>query len=79
MILTRYLYPKNNAEYSLKVALFQGDREQALFWAYELYFSGFKQQVLQFLKNNLDDYFLPSSKKRSAIIYKKNRRMENFA
>jgi hypothetical protein len=69
MILTRYLYPKNNAEYSLKVALFQGNCEQALFWAYELYFSGFKQQVLQFLKKNLDDYFLSSLRKKKVADY----------
>jgi len=44
MILTRYLYNKEHVEYSLFLALLKRDREQAKFWIYELYHSGFKQE-----------------------------------
>jgi len=69
MILTRYLYPKNNVEYSLKIAIFQENLEHALFWAYELYFSGFKQQVLQLLMHVFDVYFEPSFRKTKITQY----------
>jgi hypothetical protein len=44
MTLTRYLYNKAHVEYSLFLALLNRDREQAKFWIYELYHSGFKQE-----------------------------------
>ena len=69
MILTRYLYPKHNVEYSLKIALFQENHEHALFWAYELYFSGFKQHVLRLLIKILDDYFASSLRKNKITKY----------
>jgi hypothetical protein len=55
--LTRYLYPKHNVEYSLKVSLLQENLTESLFWAYELYHSGYKIQVLQLLLNIFDNYF----------------------
>lgn len=49
MILTRYLYQKHHVEFSMFVALFSQNKEEANFWAYELYFSGFKQETLEIL------------------------------
>lgn len=43
MILTRYLYEKSYIDYSLLLALLNRDSNEALFWIYELYFSGFKK------------------------------------
>jgi hypothetical protein len=43
MILTRYLYNKERVEHSLFLALLDRDGEQAKFWVYELYHSGFKR------------------------------------
>ena len=40
MILTRYLYKKSQVEYSLFISLLNRDCNEALFWTYELYFSG---------------------------------------
>ena len=45
MTLTRYLYNKENVEFSLLCAIRERKREEALFWAYELYYSGFKDEV----------------------------------
>ena len=46
MILTRYLYPKHNVIYSLHVALFINEKDMANFWAYELYYSGFRTETI---------------------------------
>ena len=69
MILTRYSYPKNNVEYSLIIALLQENREEAKFWAYELYFSGFKQQVLRGLLLIFEEYFVDSVRKTKIANY----------
>ncbi len=45
MVFTRYLYNKEHVEFSLLDALRERNREEALFWAYELYHSGFKYEV----------------------------------
>ena len=49
MILTRYLYIKSKVEDSLKDAIHKHYYNDAVFWAYELYFSGFQQEVLDIL------------------------------
>ena len=48
-ILTRYLYDKEQAEFSLLVSMLCCDRDQAKFWAYELYYSGFKYETVSYL------------------------------
>lgn len=45
MTLTRYLYDKEHVEFSLLCAIQERKREEALFWAYELYHSGFKYET----------------------------------
>lgn len=49
IILTRYLYPKESVLSSLVWAVLDQHSEEALFWAYELYYSGFKQDVFDLL------------------------------
>ena len=58
MILTRYLYQKHNVEYSLYISLFQKDAEQAKFWAYELFYSGYKKQTVHLLLEIYRDYYM---------------------
>jgi hypothetical protein len=57
MILTRYLYPKHNVEFSLCVSLFKKDAEQAKFWAYEMYYSGYKKQTLDIIMEIYQEYY----------------------
>jgi len=45
MIFTRNLYEKGSVTYSLWYSLLRKDREEAKFWAYELYYSGFKKET----------------------------------
>jgi hypothetical protein len=42
IIFTRYLYEFNQVIYSLYYSLLEKKKEESLFWAYELYHSGFK-------------------------------------
>lgn len=57
MIFTRYLYPKHNVIYSLYVSLALADAPQSLFWAYELYFSGFRTETVELLLQIYEDYY----------------------
>lgn len=46
MNLTRYLYEKDYIEHSLFLSLLNRNSDEALFWIYELYFSGWKKQSI---------------------------------
>ena len=48
---TRYLYSRIEAKQSLFVSLLQRDISQALFWGYELYYSGFEEETYEFVKD----------------------------
>ena len=47
---TRYLYEKTEVLHSLLFALLNHNRNEALFWAYELYFSGFEMELAQWIR-----------------------------
>jgi len=51
IILTRYLYSKIDVKQSLLLALLEHNHEEALFWGYELYYSGFENDVFVYLSN----------------------------
>jgi hypothetical protein len=51
-VFTRYLYERHQVEYSLQCALLAKCREEALYWAYELYHSG---ETAQSERTNQDD------------------------
>jgi hypothetical protein len=55
IILTRYLYPKSRVEVSLIWAILNNQEEEALFWTYELYYSGFRTTVFDLF---ISIYFL---------------------
>ena len=52
--LTRYLYSRIEVKQSLFVSLLQRDVEQALFWGYELYYSGFQEETFEFVLDIYD-------------------------
>ena len=56
-ILTRYLYEKQDVENALLVSLLDGEKEAALFWAYELYYSGFQKYMVVLLWNIYYDFY----------------------
>jgi hypothetical protein len=47
--LTRYLYIVNDVKSSLLLALLEKRRDEALFWAYELYMSGLEEEAFNFV------------------------------
>jgi len=51
IIFTRYLYNKTEVKQSLFIALLNRKQDEAMFWAYELYFSGFGTDVFDYLIN----------------------------
>lgn len=48
-IFTRYLYVKNDVIWTLFYRIIWGDLDQSLFWAYELYYSGFQEEIFEIL------------------------------
>lgn len=59
IILTRYLYIKEEVMISLMVAIMEKNRDEAMFWAYELYWSGFQEEVFEYLMSVFAEMFEP--------------------
>jgi hypothetical protein len=50
MILTRYLYVKEEVMTSMLTSFLETDLDSALYWTYELYFSGYEQETVVHLQ-----------------------------
>ena len=59
IVLTRYLYIRDDALASLLLSVLEKKRDEALFWAYELYHSGFQEWVANFLYTVYRQNFWP--------------------
>ena len=59
MIYTRYLYDKNCVEYSLFVSLLNHNKEEALFWGLELFYSGFKDELIALIWRYYYELYAP--------------------
>jgi len=55
--LTRYLYFKDEVMASLLFSFFENNLQEALFWAYELYFSGFEDETLRYIEKIYEDFY----------------------
>ena len=71
LIFTRYLYIKSNVIKSLQVAMELCDYESALFWGYELYYSGFESEVINILHDIYNDRYARHYPKMGEYIKKK--------
>jgi hypothetical protein len=56
LTFTRYLYLKDEVKLSLIISLLN-KKESALFWAYELYYSGFEEELFQHLWKIYFDFY----------------------
>lgn len=56
LIFTRYLYIKDEVKISLLLSLLDKN-EDALFWVYELYMSGFKQETFEYVWQIYYDFY----------------------
>jgi hypothetical protein len=54
---TRYLYVKDEVYYALLTAILAKDQDQSLFWACELYYSGFQDDLFHFLWTVYYDFY----------------------
>ena len=63
-IFTRYLYIVPDVYASLLDAIEQKKRDEALFWAYELYYSGFENELVRFLEKYIQQITLSNQIRR---------------
>jgi len=70
-IFTRYLYEKQEVGYSLLHALLQKKEEEAIFWARELYDSGFEEELYEFLWVIFQDFYASLNMKFEHYLLKK--------
>lgn len=56
-LLTRYLYMKHEVCHSLILSIFDKHKNESMFWAFELYFSGFEYDVFKILSVLFELYY----------------------
>ena len=71
MTLTRYLYNKSSVVLSLRNAIHDAAYESAVFWAYELYYSGFQKETINILLDIYKKRFSVNHPKLGLYIRKK--------
>ena len=71
-IFTRYLYAKDEVSLALLVSILNKS-DDALFWAYELYYSGFTQELFQILQKIYYDFFATLNPAFEAYLLKKEK------
>lgn len=49
IVFTRYLYLKSGVLESLEASILKNDFQESLFWAYEIYFSGFEEEIFEYI------------------------------
>ena len=71
IILTRYLYNKTSVAKSLEQAIIATDYDSALFWGYELYFSGFRSNSINILFDIYENVYAKNHPKLGIFIKRK--------
>ena len=71
LIFTRYLYVKDEVRVALLSSILKKS-EDAIFWAYELYYSGFKHELFELLWNIYYDFFATLNPSFEAYFLKKH-------
>ncbi len=68
--LTRYLYIKTEVKQSLFLSLLDHNIEESLFWAFELYYSGFEEEVFAFLIEIFKNIYQENNKNLEKYVQK---------
>jgi len=71
IILTRYLYIKDEVELALLLSILNKNESEALFWAYELYYSGFYKSLFDFIWKIYYDFFATLNPSFESYLFKK--------
>jgi len=58
IILTRYLYSKEEVKHSILVSMLNHNYDETLFWVYELYYSGFEKETFMFMMTLYIKYYI---------------------
>ena len=74
LIFTRYLYVKDEVRISLLVSILKKS-DDALFWAYELYYSGFKNELFELIN---DMEILLKQDKKNEVKIKNEKPIYNY-
>ena len=56
-ILTRYLYSLIEVNQSLMLALLDRNHDESMFWAYEIYYSGFRKELFDYLIQTYENLY----------------------
>ena len=70
-IFTRYLYEKEEVEIALVLSLLYKKEDEALFWGFELYYSGFDQELWYLLWNIYIEFYATSNPGFETYLIKK--------
>jgi len=68
---TRYLYIKDEVKYSILISLLKKN-EEARFWAYEFYHSGFKEELWEFIWKIYYDFYATLNPKFKKFLIEKH-------
>jgi len=74
---TRYLYELEEVSIALMISLLNND-EEVLFWAYELYYSGFKQELVELIWKIYYNFYSSLNPSFEVYLLKKNN-IDNFS
>ena len=78
LVLTRFLYWKDEVELSLISSLLEGENfEEVLFWLYELYYSGFKEECFYLAWKIYYDFYAHLNPKLHHFIERKYNKWKN--
>ena len=72
LVFTRYLYIKEEVRIALLVSILNKS-DDAIFWAYELYYSGFKYELLNLIWKIYYDFFATLNPAYEAYLLKKHK------
>ena len=67
-VLTRFLYIKEEVLMSLLISVLEKDYDQSLFWASELYYSGYQEETLQYIDSIYSTFFRSQNPKLDRIM-----------
>lgn len=74
LVFTQYLYIKEEVRIALLVSILNKS-DDAIFWAYELYYSGFKYELLNLIWKIYYDFFATLNPAYEAYLLKKHKEM----
>jgi len=57
-IFTRYLFIKQNCYWTLLLNILNKAKNESLYWAYELYYSGFEKEIIMFIMNIFNIFYV---------------------